>query len=64
MLTVYQRQLNLRLYHLFYTGEIDGIEGNKTIDAYKKFQKYEGLVVDGIYGNKTNEKLKEVIKNN
>ena len=63
MLTVYQRQLNLRLYHLFYTGEIDGIEGNKTKDAYKKFQKYEGLVVDGIYGNKTNEKLKEVIKN-
>lgn len=62
MLSIKQRQLNLRTYHYFYTGSIDGIEGTGTKNAYKNFQKYTGLTVDGIYGTKTNSKLIEVIK--
>lgn len=38
-------------------GTIDGLVGNKTISAIKKFQKANGLAVDGIVGNKTMAKL-------
>lgn len=62
MLSIKQRQLNLRTYYYFYTGSIDGIEGTGTKNAYRNFQKYTGLIVDGIYGTKTNNKLIEVIK--
>ncbi len=62
MLTIKQRQLNLRTYYYFYVGNIDGIVGPQTKTAYKNFQKYTGLVVDGIYGKNTNSKLIEVIK--
>ena len=62
MLNIKQRQLNLRCYHYFYTGKIDGIEGSGTKNAYRNFQKYTGLTVDGIYGRNTNNKLIEVIK--
>lgn len=62
MLNIKQRQLNLRTYYFYYTGNIDGIEGNKTKEAYKKFQINQGLVVDGIYGNNTDNKLILVIK--
>ncbi len=62
MLSIKQRQLNLRTYHLFYTGNIDGIEGTLTKNAYRNFQKYTGLSVDGIYGVNTNNKLIAVIK--
>ena len=63
MLSVKQRQLNLRAYYYFYTGNIDGIEGTLTKNAYRNFQKYTGLTIDGIYGKNTNNKLIEVIKN-
>lgn len=62
MLTISQRQLNLRTYYYYYKGEIDGIEGNGTKTAYKNFQRDNGLVVDGIYGKNTNNKLMSVIK--
>ncbi len=62
MLSVTQRQLNLRTYYLFYNGNIDGIVGTKTKNAYINFQRFTGLAVDGIYGEKTNAKLIEVIK--
>ena len=62
MLNVRQRQLNLRTYHYFYSGKIDGIEGSNTKNAYRSFQKYVGITVDGIYGKNTNAKLIEVIK--
>lgn len=62
MLNVRQRQLNLRTYYYFYTGNIDGIEGTGTKNAYRNFQRYTGLIVDGIYGRNTNNKLIEVIK--
>jgi hypothetical protein len=62
MLTIKQRQQNLKTYYYFYTGNIDGVEGDKTKNAYKSFQKFTNLTVDGIYGNNTNNKLIEVIK--
>ena len=62
MLSIKQRQLNLKTYYYFYKGQIDGIEGNQTKKAYIEFQKFTNLVADGIYGRKTNEKLIEVIK--
>lgn len=62
MLSIKNRQLNLRTYYYLYTGSIDGIEGSLTKKAYKEFQRRMGLVVDGIYGKNTNYKLIEVIK--
>lgn len=61
MLSIKQRQTNLQFLG-FYFGQIDNIEGNKTKQAYKDFQKNYGLVIDGIYGIKTDTKLIEVIK--
>ena len=62
MLNVYQRQLNLRTYKYYYQLEVDGIEGPGTIEAYRKFQADNGLVVDGIYGPATNGALISVVK--
>lgn len=62
MLTIKQRQLNLKTYLYYYKGEVDGIEGVLTIDAYIMFQKNNNLMVDGIYGENTNNKLILCIK--
>lgn len=62
MLTIRQRQLNLRTYYYFYTGNVDGIVGPLTKKAYREFQKFVGITVDGIYGVNTNAKLVQVIK--
>ena len=62
MLTIKQRQLNLRTYRYFYIGEIDGIVGPLTTDAYRNFQSYVGITVDGIYGRDTNYHLIECVK--
>ncbi len=40
---------------------IDGIVGNKTITAIKKFQSVNNLIIDGIVGTKTLTKLNETI---
>jgi len=37
----------------YYTGTIDGIYGNATYNAVKKFQQKNGLAVDGVAGSKT-----------
>jgi N-acetylmuramoyl-L-alanine amidase len=37
----------------YYTGNVDGIYGSKTVAAVKKFQQRNGLAVDGIAGTKT-----------
>lgn len=62
MLTIKQRQLNLKTYYYYYKGNVDGIEGTGTKQAYKNFQKDNGLSVDGIYGSNTNNKLILCIK--
>lgn len=62
MLSIKQRQLNLKTYMHYYKGDIDGIEGILTINSYMEFQKNNNLDVDGIYGQKTNAKLISCIK--
>lgn len=48
------RQIQTKLKNWgYYTGEVDGIFGSKTLDAVKKFQRKNGLTVDGIVGPKT-----------
>ncbi len=37
----------------YYSGEIDGIYGSKTVSAVKSFQRKNGLMVDGIAGPQT-----------
>ncbi len=37
----------------YYNGNVDGIYGSQTLEAVKRFQKKNGLVVDGIAGTKT-----------
>lgn len=37
----------------YYTGNIDGIYGSKTVEAVKYFQRKNGLAVDGIAGKNT-----------
>lgn len=61
MLNIKQRQINLKFLG-YYKSSIDGIEGAGTKQAYKDFQKANGLTVDGIYGAKTDAKLIAVIK--
>ncbi len=61
MLSIRQRQVNLQFLN-YYKSNVDGIEGAKTKQAYKDFQKDFNLTVDGIYGINTNNKLIEVIK--
>lgn len=52
------RDVQLRLQTLkYYTGEIDGIYGPKTLDAVKRFQTAEKLELDGIVGPKTRQAL-------
>lgn len=57
MLNIKQRQLNLKTYYYYYKKAIDGIEGAGTKEAYKNFQRDNGLAVDGIYGSNTENKL-------
>lgn len=41
----------------YYTGSVDGIYGNKTVEAVKYFQRRNGLTQDGICGPKTLAKM-------
>ena len=62
MLSISQRELNLKTYYYYYKGDIDGIEGTKLKTAYGNFQRDNGLIVDKIYGNNTENKLLLCIK--
>lgn len=61
MLKLLDRQMNLKFLG-FYSGSVDNVEGEKTKQAYKGFQKAYGLAVDGIYGKNTDAKLVQVIR--
>lgn len=63
MLTVAQRQLCLRTYGYYYKGEVDGLEGPQTKEAYANFQRDFGLVVDSIYGENTEFALRNAVRN-
>lgn len=63
MLNINWRERNLKAHCGYYTGAIDGIEGKGLKNAYKNFQRDNGLVADGIYGSATDNKLISVIKN-
>ena len=41
----------------YYSGEVDGLYGEKTTAAVKYFQRKNGLTADGIVGSRTAEKL-------
>ena len=62
ILNVSQRQSNLRAYKYYYKLDVDGIEGNGTIEAYRNFQRDFNLVVDGIYGPATENALMSAVK--
>ena len=38
------------IYYKYYDGTVDGICGAYTVEAIKKFQKANNLVVDGTFG--------------
>ena len=52
IMTMKRLQMNLKFFG-YYDGEIDGIKGVKTLNAIKRYQADNGLVVDGIAGQKT-----------
>lgn len=52
IMTMKRLQMNLKFLG-YYDGEIDGIKGEKTLNAIKKFQYDNLLVVDGIAGQNT-----------
>lgn len=60
MLNIRQRQMNLQFLN-YECGGIDGIEGQKTKQAYRNFQRDFECLIDGIYGPETDRKLISVI---
>ena len=62
MLSITQRQLNLRTFNYYYQLEVDGIEGAGTIEAYRRFQTDYKCVVDGIYGEDTEFMLLSAVR--
>ena len=59
-MTMKRLQMNLKFYG-YYDGEIDGIKGEKTLNAIKRYQADKGLTVDGIAGQKTIDCLRNEI---
>ena len=59
-MTMKRLQMNLKFYG-YYDGEIDGIKGEKTVNAIKRYQADKGLTVDGIAGQKTIDCLRNEI---
>lgn len=57
------KQVQTALNHAGYNcGKVDGIYGEKTYDAVKRFQRvYDPKFVDGIYGSRTRERLDRVV---
>lgn len=62
MLTMTMKRLQMNLKYLgYYDGKIDGIKGEKTLNAIKQFQADKGLAVDGIAGQKTIDCVRAII---
>lgn len=59
-MTMKRLQMNLKFYG-YYDGEVDGIKGVKTLNAIKRYQADNGLVVDGIAGQKTIDCLRNEV---
>ena len=59
-MTMKRLQMNLKFYG-YYDGKIDGIKGEKTVNAIKRYQADKGLTVDGIAGQKTKDCLRNEI---
>lgn len=59
------RQIQHLLAYLgYYDGTVDGIWGNRSAGAAKRFQRdFGGLTEDGIAGEKTQEALKKAVSN-
>ena len=54
------KQLQQKLQQLgYYTSEVDGDYGTKTVNAVKQYQTYYNLVVDGVCGELTQKVLNE-----
>lgn len=60
IMTMKRLQMNLKFLG-YYSGEIDGIKGSRTLDAIKKFQREHNLNVDGIAGQKTIDCIRAII---
>ena len=60
IMTMKRLQMNLKFLG-YYDGEIDGIKGEKTLNAIKKFQRDNNLTVDGIAGQKTIDCIRAII---
>lgn len=59
------KQIQCLLVYLGYdTGGIDGVSGQLTREAIKKFQSSEGLSSDGIAGEQTQKRLKDAVYQN
>ena len=54
-----QYELNKRGLNI---GSIDGIFGNKSLQALKQFQKKAGITIDGLCGKDTRAMLKKILK--
>ena len=61
-MTVKQRQ-HLLAYLGYYTSAVDGIWGNQTQEATRRFQQDFGLTPDGIFGVGTEERIRQAIGN-
>jgi peptidoglycan hydrolase-like protein with peptidoglycan-binding domain len=61
-MTIKQRQC-LLAYLGYYTGAVDGICGNQTQEATRRFQQDFGLTPDGIFGVGTEERIRQAIGN-
>lgn len=60
IMTMKRLQMNLKFLG-YYSGEIDGIKGSKTLEAIKTFQSENNLTVDGIAGQKTIDCIRAII---
>lgn len=61
-MTVKQQQCLLAFLE-YYTGAIDGIWGNQSQEATKRFQRDFGLTPDGVFGVGTEERIRQAIGN-